>query len=125
MLPQARGDELAKQALAVEDLLDRGDDVRRLGGIAICGDDVVVVKLHAVEAELPVLAQLGGEGDLLANGGTEGVGPHADVPRAEGEAIASAVAHGGESPTGEGSWRGFYREGQRRQTTGTGRPVSK
>src|SRR5207249_2749044 len=59
--------------------------------------DVVVVTLNAVEAELLVLADLGGEGHLLADGGAEGVGAGADVPRAEGEAVGGFFRGGGHS----------------------------
>ncbi len=66
----------------------------RLGRRQVGGDDVVIVKLHAVEAELLVSADLLGEGDLCADRGAEGVCAGADVPRAKGEAI---IPRSGES----------------------------
>src|SRR5205823_6602371 len=49
--------------------------------------------------ELLVLANLGRESDLVADGGTERVGASADVPRAEGEAIGRRLGgHGDSSP---------------------------
>ena len=61
MLPQARGDELAEEPLAVEHLLDLGDPFHRLREIEVGRHDVVIVELHAVEAELLVFLDLGGE----------------------------------------------------------------
>ena len=74
MLPEARGEELAEQALVVEHLLDLGDATLRLGGAKVGGNDVVVVELDAVEAEFLVFADLGGEGDFVADGRAERVG---------------------------------------------------
>ena len=60
-------------------------------GVEVGGDDVVVVELHAVEAELLVFADLGGEGDFLADRRAERIGAGADVPGAEGEAVAARL----------------------------------
>ena len=100
VFPQARGDELAEEPLAVEDLLDLGRRLHerlRVGVDLVGRHDVVVVELDAVEAELLVLADLGGEGDFLADGRAEGVGAGADVPGAEGEAVGGFFRGGGHS----------------------------
>ena len=54
MFPQARGDELAEQPLAVEDLLDLGDPLECAGPIQVGRDDVIVMELDGVESELVV-----------------------------------------------------------------------
>ena len=97
MLPEARGQELAEQALVVEYLLNLGDAALRFSGREFGGDYVVVVELHAVEAELLVFADLGREGDLGANRRAERVGAGADVPGAEGETVSSGRCDGGHS----------------------------
>src|SRR5262249_21263132 len=95
VFPEARGHELGEQALAVEDLLQlRGALLERRRVLVDVRHGVVVVKLHAVEAEFPVLAQLGGEGDLLADLGAERVAAGADVPGAEGEAVGALAGRG-------------------------------
>src|SRR5262249_38428036 len=81
-----------EQAFAVEDLFQLGSglgDRLRVGVDQVGRHSVVVVELHAVEAELLVLAELAGEGQLLANRRPERVGAGADVPGTEGESIAA------------------------------------
>src|SRR5207248_8235457 len=87
VLPQPGRDEFAEQALAVEQFLDLGSAALAARRVKVGLDHVVVVELHAVEAELLVLAHLGGEGDLLARRRAERIGAGADVPGAEGEAV--------------------------------------
>src|SRR5688572_10655401 len=55
--------------------------------VEVGGNNVVIVELHAVKAELFVFLQLGGKGDFLANFGPKRIAARGDVPGAEGEAI--------------------------------------
>src|ERR1700677_733025 len=87
MLPEARGDELAEEPLPFQHLADADGLPFRLLGSQVEWNGVVVVKLHAVEAELLVFANLGREGHLFANRRTERIAAGADVPGAKGEAI--------------------------------------
>src|SRR5207244_4480763 len=87
VFPQAWRDELAEEALIVEHLLDLATGVGSRRGRQVGRADVVVVTLHAIETELLVLADLGRESDLVANGRAERVGAGADIPGTEGEAV--------------------------------------
>ena len=87
IFPEPGGDDLDEQALAVEDLLDLGDPLERARPVEVGRDDVVVVELDGVEAELLVRLELAGELHLLADRRAERVGAGADVPGAEGEAV--------------------------------------
>lgn len=91
VFPQSGGDDFDEQAFAVEDRLDRGDTF--LGGvpIEIGGNDIVVVKLHGVEAEFFVGSKFIGEREFGANGRAERIGAGADIPGAEREAILRGV----------------------------------
>src|SRR5262249_27092461 len=102
MLPQARRDELAEQALAFEDFLDLRSASEGFGRRQVGLDNIIVVELHAVEAEVLVLAALGRKGDLLAHRRPKGVGAHADVPGTEREAIGGL--HQENSVAGSHKW---------------------
>src|SRR5207244_1364297 len=98
VLPEPRGDELAEESLAFEHLLYLLCPLLGASGVEVGPAHVVVVELHAVEAELLVLADLGGELDLAAHRRPERVGPRADVPGAEGETVtAVGSAHSSSS----------------------------
>src|SRR5438105_3873424 len=95
MFPQARGDELGEETLAVEDLLEpAGSLLERRRVLVDVGHGVVIMELNAVEAEFFVLAQLGGEAHFLAHLGAERVAAGADVPGAKGEAVAAFAGRG-------------------------------
>ena len=91
VFPEPGGDDLDEQALAVEDLLDLGDPLERARPVEVGRDDVVVVELDAVEAQLLVRLELAGVLHLLADRRPERVGPGADVPGAEGEAVRGGL----------------------------------
>ena len=87
MLPQARSHELTEKTLAVEHLFRLRR--RPLGclRVEIGLDCVIVMKLDAVEAKLPVLPNLGGEGHFFPGRRAERIAAGADIPRTEGEAV--------------------------------------
>ena len=58
-----------------------------IGSVEISLDCVIVMKLDTVEAKLPVLPKLSGEGHFFPGRRTERIAAGADVPRAEREAI--------------------------------------
>src|SRR5206468_463576 len=87
VLPQTGGNDLAKQPFPFEHLADlRRPALGRLR-IEVSLDDVVVVKLDAVETNLLVFADLAGERDLFADWRAERVAADADVPGTEGEFV--------------------------------------
>src|SRR5262249_14114418 len=87
ILPEPGRNDLDEQPFAIEDLLDLGDPLERAGPVEVGRDDVVVVELDGVESELLVSPELTSELHLGADGRAERVGPGADVPGAEGEAV--------------------------------------
>ena len=87
MFPKPRGDKLAEEPFVSEHLLDLGDPLHRLRVVEIGRHDVVIVKLHAIKAELLVLANLGGKLHVLADLGAERIAARRDIPGAEGKAV--------------------------------------
>src|SRR5262249_55029999 len=92
VLPQSRRDKLCKQAFAIEDFLQLGGGLFQRARVVVdVGDGVVIVELDAIEAELLVFTELGGEGQLLANRRTEWVSACTDVPGTEGKTIGTML----------------------------------
>src|SRR5262245_15308163 len=87
IFPEAWRDELAKEPFAIEPLLDLADAAHGFGRPEIGRHDIVVMKLHAVEAEFLVFPDLGGEGNVAAHRRAEWIGSRADVPGTKGEPI--------------------------------------
>jgi hypothetical protein len=87
MFPEPGSDELAEKSFVVEDFADLGHAFHGGRSVKSGFDHVVVVALDAVEAELLVLADLGGKGDFLANRRPKGIAASTDVPGAECETI--------------------------------------
>src|SRR5438552_2229302 len=90
-----RRHELAAQPLAVEQLLGLRRRLLDAGRVLVdLRHRIIIVELHAVEAELLVLADFRRKRHLLAHRRAERISPHADVPGAKREPVlaASAVA---------------------------------
>ena len=89
--PQTRSDELCEQTVLVEhrlDVLGVVDDLL-LGHVVHVGNCVVVMELHAGQADLGIFLHFLFQRNALAMAGAKGLVSLMDVPRACGEAESS------------------------------------
>ena len=89
--PQTRSDELCEQTVLVEhrlDVLGVVDDLL-LGHVVHVGNCVVVMELHAGQADLGIFLHFLFQRNALAMAGAKGLVALMDVPRACGEAESS------------------------------------
>ena len=100
--PEARSDEFRGETLVGE----HGLHLRRLlqdrvrGESVHAGHHVVVMELHALEAQRSVEGEFFLVGKGRAHLGAEGISALADVPGAKGEAVGDRRGHGGGLVTG-------------------------
>src|SRR5207244_626959 len=87
IFPEPGGDDLDEKPFAVKNPLDLSNALDGAGPVEIRWYDIVVVKLHGVEAQFFVGLELARVFHLPANGWPEGVGTRADVPGAKGKTI--------------------------------------